>query len=65
VPQIERKQEVGLLRRKAYPDDKEQIGALVKAVKALAAGQPIPEDAMEIIQQVDVVKQTYPKKTPA
>lgn len=55
------KQNYAGLRAKAYPTDREQIGALVKAVQALAAGEDVPADALDVLAQVDAVKAAIPK----
>ncbi len=54
-----------VLRRKHYPEPVEQVGALVKAVRALMDGKPVPADALVVIEQVEGVKRRYPKKNPA
>lgn len=60
-----KKQDYRASRRRSYPDLLEQIGALIKAVQALKNGEPIPEDAQAVLDQVDEVKSRYPKKSPA
>lgn len=55
-------QDYARLRAGAYPDKAEQIGALVKGMKALMAGEPVPDDAMAVIEQVDAVKEQFPKQ---
>lgn len=49
-------------RKQSYPDVGEQLGALMKAVKALAHGQDIPADAYEVISAIEQIKTDYPKK---
>lgn len=61
MARIDIPQDFGDLRRAAYPDAGEQIGALVKGIKALLAGEPPPADALAVIEQVDAVKATFPK----
>lgn len=58
-------QDYKTLRRKHYADLTEQVGALVKAVRALQEGNPLPPDALAVIEQVENVKRLYPKKNPA
>lgn len=59
-----RNQEPDFLRFKSYPAEREQIGALMKAVEALMQNQPVPQDALEVIAEVQAVKQRFPKRNP-
>lgn len=59
---VKRPQHYGNLRRLAYPERDEQIGALVKAVKALNEGKPLPAEALAVIAEVDAVKRRFPQK---
>lgn len=45
----------------AYQNHTEQLGALVKAVQALSAGQPIPPDAVAVMDSIAAVKLAIPK----
>lgn len=58
---VKLKQDYARLRAGAYPDEREQIGALVKGLKALMAGKPVPPDALSVIEEVDAVKSRIPK----
>lgn len=53
--------DVDALRRAQFPAHGEQLGALVKAVKALMAGEDVPDDALAVIAEVDAVKKKLPK----
>lgn len=55
------KQDYAALRKAAYPAEGEQIGALVKAVKALMKGEAVPADALQILAGIDAVKAALPK----
>ena len=48
------------LRAQNYPDRDEQLGAAMKAIAALAAGKPVPDDALEILDAVEAVKTKIP-----
>lgn len=56
-------QDIAALRSAAYPPLAEQIGALMKAEQARQAGQPVPADAIAVIDRVAAVKAQYPKTT--
>ena len=58
---VKLEQDYARLRAGAYPNVAEQIGALVKGMKALMAGEPVPPDALAVIEQVDAVKGRIPK----
>lgn len=49
-------------RAAAYPSRGDQLGALWKAVAALAAGEPIPTDAQTVLDEVQAVKAKYKKR---
>lgn len=49
-------------RAKAYPEITDQLDALFKIAKALQnIGIVLPADAVEILDQISAVKQTFPK----
>lgn len=54
-------QDYARLRAGAYLDKGEQIGALVKGLKSVMAGEPVPDDVLAVIEHVDAVKAKYPK----
>lgn len=55
------RQDYAALRRAAFPAEGEQIGALMKAVQALLAGEAVPADALAVIAEIDAVKAANPK----
>ena len=63
MQQIDHADDYADLRRAEYPSESEQIHALVKGMKALMVGDPVPPDALEVIAQVDAVKARYPKES--
>lgn len=48
-------------RRAAYPDVGEQLDAINKAIDAIRRGEPLPADAVAVLDRVQTVKATYPK----
>ena len=61
MPRVTVRQDADALRRGSYPDTGEQLGALVKGLRALMAGDPLPADALAVLDAVDQVKRKYPK----
>jgi len=54
-------QDYARLRAGAYASTGEQLGAVVKGLKAVIAGEPVPDDALAVIEQIDAVKARFPK----
>lgn len=48
-------------RHAAYPDNAEQNGAFAKALLALARGETVPADALDVLEQIAAVKAAHPK----
>lgn len=48
-------------RRAAYPDIVDQLDALVKAIDAIRRGEPLPAEAVAVLDKVQTVKAAYPK----
>lgn len=59
---IEHIDDYAQLRRAEYPSESEQLHAVVKGLQAVIAGNPVPEDALAVIAQVESVKTRYPKE---
>lgn len=55
-------QDYAHLRAGHYLPLGEQVGALVKGMKSLMAGEPVPDDALAVIAQIDAVKEQFPKE---
>lgn len=62
MQRIDHTDDYGELRRAEYPSESEQLHAVVKGIKALMAGEPVPDDALAVIELVDQVKAKYPKE---
>jgi len=48
-------------KEKLAPIDGEGMDAMRKAIEALAAGRPVPQEFDEYITKVEAIKQQYPK----
>lgn len=55
-------QDYARLRAGAYASTGEQLGAAAKIMKAVITGEPVPDDALAVLEQIDAVKAKYPKR---
>ena len=53
---------VEIQRSQAYPTIGDQLGVIVEALRALKEGKPLPPEVTKLIDDVDAVKQRFPKK---
>lgn len=49
-------------RKAAYPDVGDQLDAILKVIDAIRRSEPLPADALEVLDKVRRVKATYPKQ---
>ncbi len=49
-------------RRAAYPDIGDQLDAILKVIDAIRRSEPLPADAVEVLEKVRQVKAVYPKR---
>ena len=52
-------------RRAAYPDIGDQLDAMFKIIEAIRRSEPLPADALEVLDKVRAVKAVYPKQEAA
>ncbi|CAO4186224.1 hypothetical protein CLBKND_04921 [Methylorubrum aminovorans] len=48
-------------RVESYPDLGEQVGALMKGMRALIDGKPIPQETIAMVERIEAVKARFPK----
>jgi hypothetical protein len=48
-------------RIEGYPEISDQVGALIKGMRALIDGEPIPAETIAMVEAVEAVKARFPK----
>lgn len=48
-------------RIEGYPEISDQVGALIKGMRALIDGKPIPPETIAVVEAVEAVKARFPK----
>lgn len=61
MPRIKPPQDYRMRRLEHYPDEREQLGALMKIEAARLAGEEPPADAVAIVKAVAETKVRFPK----
>lgn len=62
MKQIRIEADYATARKAAYPDVGDQLDAVLKVIDAIRRSEPLPADALEVLDAVRKVKATYPKR---